>query len=134
MERVTGDVYGLDEIEHFITSDTESAWLLALSPVVVAIPFSDEKEAIALANDSRYGLVATVWTQDPARGHRVAARLKAGTVGINMPYSAFPGIPFGGIGASGFGREQGIETLDEYLETKSVLVSTSARRFNPFGL
>src|SRR6478609_3344318 len=67
---------------------------------------------------------STVWTGDPARGHRVARRIKAGTVGINMPYTAFPGIPFGGYKQSGFGRELGLETLELYLETKSVIVST----------
>jgi aldehyde dehydrogenase (NAD+)/betaine-aldehyde dehydrogenase len=103
-------------------------------PVVTVIPFEDEKDAIRLANDVKYGLMATVWTGDPARGHRVAARIKAGEVGVNMPYTAFPGIPFGGYKQSGFGRELGLETLDLYLETKSVLVSMSARPFNPFGL
>jgi aldehyde dehydrogenase (NAD+)/betaine-aldehyde dehydrogenase len=103
-------------------------------PVVVVVPFADEKEAIALANDSRYGLVATVWTRDAARGHRVAARLKAGTVGINMPYSAFPGIPFGGYKQSGFGRETALETLDLYLEGKGVIVQTGPKPVNPFGL
>jgi len=103
-------------------------------PVVTVIPFEDEKDAIRIANDSRYGLMATVWTGDPARGHRLARRIKAGTVGINMPYTAFPGIPFGGYKQSGFGRELGLETLELYLETKSVIVSTSARPFNPFGL
>jgi aldehyde dehydrogenase (NAD+)/betaine-aldehyde dehydrogenase len=103
-------------------------------PVVTVIPFEDEKDAIRLANDVKYGLMATVWTSDPARGHRLASRIKAGTVGINMPYTAFPGIPFGGYKQSGFGRELGLETLDLYLETKSVLVSTGARPFNPFGL
>jgi acyl-CoA reductase-like NAD-dependent aldehyde dehydrogenase len=103
-------------------------------PVVTVIPFEDEKDAIRIANDVRYGLMATVWTGDPARGHRVASRIKAGTVGINTPYTAFPGIPFGGYKQSGFGRELALETLDLYLETKSVLVSTSARPFNPFGL
>jgi acyl-CoA reductase-like NAD-dependent aldehyde dehydrogenase len=103
-------------------------------PVVTVVPFEDEKDAIRIANDVRYGLMATVWTGDPARGHRVASRIKAGTVGINMPYTAFPGIPFGGYKESGFGRELGIETLDLYLETKSVIVSTGARRYNPFGL
>ena len=94
----------------------------------------DEKDATRLANDVRYGLMATVWTGDPARGHRLARRIKAGTVGINMPYTAFPGIPFGGYKRSGFGREQGLETLELYLETKSVIVSTSPKPFNPFGL
>src|SRR5438270_3884733 len=103
-------------------------------PVVTAIPFSDEKDAIRIANDVRYGLFATVWTGDPARGHRVAKAIKSGMVGINMPFTAFPGIPFGGYKQSGFGRELSIDTLDLYLETKGVLVSTSAKPFNPFGL
>jgi acyl-CoA reductase-like NAD-dependent aldehyde dehydrogenase len=103
-------------------------------PVVTVIPFEDEKDAVRIANDVRYGLMATVWTGDPARGHRLAARIKAGTVGINMPYTAFPGIPFGGYKQSGFGRELGLDTLELYLETKSVLVSTSPKPFNPFGL
>jgi acyl-CoA reductase-like NAD-dependent aldehyde dehydrogenase len=103
-------------------------------PVVTVIPFEDEKDAIRLANDVRYGLMATVWTGDPARGHRVAARIKSGTVGINMPYTAFPGIPFGGYKQSGFGRELGLETLELYLETKSVIVNTSPRPINPFRL
>jgi acyl-CoA reductase-like NAD-dependent aldehyde dehydrogenase len=103
-------------------------------PVVTISPFADEKDAIRQANAVRYGLMATVWTGDPARGHRLARRIRAGTVGINMPYTAFPGIPFGGYKQSGFGRELGLETLDAYLETKSVIVSTSPKPFNPFGL
>jgi len=103
-------------------------------PVVTISPFADEKDAVRQANAVRYGLMATVWTGDPARGHRLARRIKAGTVGINMPYTAFPGIPFGGYKHSGFGRELGIETLELYLETKSVIVSTSPKPFNPFQL
>jgi acyl-CoA reductase-like NAD-dependent aldehyde dehydrogenase len=103
-------------------------------PVVTVIPFEDEKDAIRIANDVRYGLMATVWTGDPARGHRLARRIKAGTIGINMPYTAFPGIPFGGYKQSGFGRELGLDALELYLETKSVIVSTSPKPFNPFGL
>lgn len=103
-------------------------------PVVTAIPFEDEKDAIRIANDVRYGLFATVWTGDPARGHRVARAIKSGMVGINMPFTAFPGIPFGGYKQSGFGRELSIDTLELYLETKGVLFSTSAKPFNPFGL
>ncbi len=103
-------------------------------PVVTISPFDDEKDAVRQANAVRYGLMATVWTGDPARGHRVARRIKAGLVGINMPYSAFPGIPFGGYKQSGFGRELGIETLELYLETKSVIASTSPKPFNPFQL
>ena len=103
-------------------------------PVVAAIPFEDEADAIRIANDVRYGLFATVWTGDPARGHRVARAIKSGMVGINTPYTAFPGIPFGGYKQSGFGRELSIDTLELYLETKGVLVSTGARPANPFRL
>jgi acyl-CoA reductase-like NAD-dependent aldehyde dehydrogenase len=103
-------------------------------PVVTVIPFEDEADAIRIANDVRYGLMATVWTGDPARGHRVASKIKSGTVGINMPYTAFPGIPFGGYKQSGFGRELALETLDLYLETKSVVTYTGTRPTNPFGL
>jgi acyl-CoA reductase-like NAD-dependent aldehyde dehydrogenase len=103
-------------------------------PVVTAIPFADEKDAIRIANDVRYGLFATVWTGDPARGHRLARAIKSGMVGINTPYSAFPGIPFGGYKQSGFGRELSIDTLELYLETKGVLFSTGSKPYNPFGL
>lgn len=103
-------------------------------PVVVAIPFEDEKDAIRIANDVRYGLFATVWTGDPARGHRIARAIKSGMVGINTPYTAFPGIPFGGYKQSGFGRELSIDTLELYLETKGVLFSTGSKPYNPFGL
>jgi acyl-CoA reductase-like NAD-dependent aldehyde dehydrogenase len=103
-------------------------------PVVTVIPFEDEKDAIRIANDVRYGLMATVWTGDPARGHRVAAKIKSGMVGINMPYTAFPGVPFGGYKQSGFGRELGLDSLELYLETKSVTVNTSPKPINPFRL
>jgi acyl-CoA reductase-like NAD-dependent aldehyde dehydrogenase len=117
-----------------VRSSMEVAQEEIFGPVVTVIPFEDEKDAIRIANDVRYGLFATVWTGDPARGHRVAARIKSGMVGINMPFTAFPGIPFGGYKQSGFGRELSIDTLDLYLETKGVLVSTSPKAFNPFGL
>jgi acyl-CoA reductase-like NAD-dependent aldehyde dehydrogenase len=117
-----------------VTNDMECAQEEIFGPVVTVIPFEDEQAAIRIANDVKYGLMATVWTGDPARGHRVASKLKSGMVGINMPYTAFPGIPFGGYKQSGFGRELGIETLDLYLETKGVLVNTGAKPINPFGL
>jgi aldehyde dehydrogenase (NAD+)/betaine-aldehyde dehydrogenase len=117
-----------------VRSSMEVAQEEIFGPVVTVIPFEDEKDAIRIANDVRYGLFATVWTGEPARAHRVAARIKSGMVGINMPFTAFPGIPFGGYKQSGFGRELSIDTLDLYLETKGVLVSTSPKAFNPFGL
>ena len=103
-------------------------------PVVTVIPFEDEADAVRIANDVKYGLMATVWTGDPGKGHRIASKIKSGTVGINMPYTAFPGIPFGGYKQSGFGRELALETLDLYLETKSVVTYTGTRPTNPFGL
>jgi acyl-CoA reductase-like NAD-dependent aldehyde dehydrogenase len=103
-------------------------------PVVTVIPFDDEADAVRIANDVKYGLMATVWTGDPAKGHRIASRIKSGTVGINMPYTAFPGIPFGGYKQSGFGRELAIEAIDLYLETKSVVTYTGTRPTNPFAL
>jgi acyl-CoA reductase-like NAD-dependent aldehyde dehydrogenase len=120
----------LDRVENTMRIAQEEIF----GPVVTITTFEDEKEAVRIANDVRYGLMATVWTGDPARGHRLARQIKAGTVGINMPYTAFPGIPFGGYKQSGFGRELGLDTLELYLETKSVLVSTSSRPFNPFQL
>ena len=76
-------------------------------PVVTVIPFEDERDAARIANDVRYGLFASVWTRDPARAHRLARQIKAGMIGINMPYTGFPGVPFGGYKQSGFGRELG---------------------------
>jgi acyl-CoA reductase-like NAD-dependent aldehyde dehydrogenase len=120
----------LAKVENSMTVAQEEIF----GPVVTVTSFEDEKDAIRIANDVRYGLMATVWTGDPAKGHRLARRIKAGTIGINMPYTAFPGIPFGGYKQSGFGRELGLDTLELYLETKSVIVSTSPKPFNPFGL
>jgi acyl-CoA reductase-like NAD-dependent aldehyde dehydrogenase len=102
-------------------------------PVVTVTTFADEAQAIEQANDVRYGLAATVWTGDVARGHRVAGRIRAGTVGINQPYAAFPGVPFGGFKESGYGREMSVDALDLYTEQKAVLVHTASKPHNPFG-
>jgi acyl-CoA reductase-like NAD-dependent aldehyde dehydrogenase len=103
-------------------------------PVVTVIPFEDEAEAIRIANDVKYGLTATVWTSDPGRGHRLARQIKSGVIGINLPNTAFPGLPFGGYKQSGFGREGSLETIEMYLETKTVFVSTGGKPVNPWGL
>ncbi len=103
-------------------------------PVVTVIPFEDEAEAVRIANDVKYGLTATVWTSDPGRGHRLARQIKSGVIGINLPNTAFPGLPFGGHKQSGFGREGSLETIEMYLETKTVFVSTGGKPVNPWGL
>ncbi len=91
-------------------------------PVLVAIPFEEPEEAVALANASIYGLAAGVWTRDVGKAHTIAARLEAGTVWINQYNWYDSGVPFGGYKQSGFGRELGRQALDHYTETKSVLV------------
>jgi acyl-CoA reductase-like NAD-dependent aldehyde dehydrogenase len=103
-------------------------------PVVTVIPFEDEAEAVRIANDVKYGLTATVWTNDPGRGHRLARQIKSGVIGINLPNTAFPGLPFGGYKQSGFGREGSLETIEMYLETKTVFASTGSKPVNPWGL
>ena len=92
-------------------------------PVLCVIPFEEEGEAVALANDSCYGLASGVWTQNTARAHRVAAALQAGTVWVNTYNMYHPASPFGGFKESGFGRELGAQALDSYMESKSVWVN-----------
>ncbi|HUH67430.1 MAG TPA: aldehyde dehydrogenase family protein [Mycobacterium sp.] len=89
-------------------------------PVVAILPFDDENEAVALANDSTYGLAATAWTKDLGRAHRLAKRLKAGTVGLNCQMQFDHSMPFGGYKQSGWGYESGRAGLETYLQTKVV--------------
>lgn len=117
-----------------VRNDMRVAQEEIFGPVVTIIPFADEAEALRIANDVEYGLMATVWTGDAARAHRVAAGIQSGMVGINMPYTAMAGVPFGGYKRSGYGRELSLESLDEYTETKGVLFNTGARPVNPFRL
>jgi aldehyde dehydrogenase (NAD+) len=103
-------------------------------PVLSAVTFRDEEEAVALANDTPYGLAGAVWTKDIHRGHRVAAALRTGTVWINAYRVVSPSVPFGGIKQSGLGRENGAEAIDAYLETKAVWVEITGGTRDPFTL
>jgi aldehyde dehydrogenase (NAD+) len=94
-------------------------------PVLSVIPFDTEDEAVAMANDSRYGLVGGLFTSDVGRAHRVAGRLQCGLVSVNTFRPIHPALPYGGFKLSGLGRENGLEVLDEYTETKSVVVDLS---------
>ncbi len=94
-------------------------------PVLVASPYETLEQAVARANAGQYGLAAGIWTRDLATAHRVASRLRAGTVYVNRWGMSDPAVPFGGIKASGVGREHGREGLDSYLETKTVWASLS---------
>jgi acyl-CoA reductase-like NAD-dependent aldehyde dehydrogenase len=91
-------------------------------PVVTVIPFDDESEVLALANDTDFGLGAGVWTRDISRAHKVAASLRAGMVWVNTYGDMASPIPFGGFKQSGIGREFGANALDAYTEQKSVVV------------
>lgn len=92
-------------------------------PVVTVPPFDTEQEAIRLANGTTHGLSAGLQTKNISRAHRVAAALNAGIVWVNGWSLLDPAMPFGGVGESGYGRENGPEGLDTYLSTKSVVLN-----------
>ena len=103
-------------------------------PVLTVIPFRTEEEAVALANDTTYGLVAGLWTRDVGRAHRVAAQLQAGLVSVNTFRPTHWTVPYGGYKQSGLGRENGLAVLREYLEVKSVVIDyDSAPPADPFA-
>jgi acyl-CoA reductase-like NAD-dependent aldehyde dehydrogenase len=102
-------------------------------PVVSIMPFETESDAVALANDTAFGLAGAVWTHDVGRAHRVAAAVRAGTFWINSYKSISVMSPFGGFGASGHGRSSGLEALRSYTSTKSVWVETAENPTAAFG-
>jgi acyl-CoA reductase-like NAD-dependent aldehyde dehydrogenase len=116
-----------------VRNDMAVARTEIFGPVVVAIPFDTEEEAVAIANDSEFGLAGAVWTADLGRAHRVASQVKAGTFWINMYKVINVASPFGGYDSSGYGRSSGVEALREYTQVKSVWVETAAKPNQPFG-
>jgi (Z)-2-((N-methylformamido)methylene)-5-hydroxybutyrolactone dehydrogenase len=101
-------------------------------PVLSVIPFDDEDEAVGIANDTIYGLAAGVWTTSMRRALSMSERLEAGTVWVNTYRAVSYMSPFGGYKRSGIGRENGMEAIREYLQTKSVWIDTAGNAPNPF--
>lgn len=103
-------------------------------PVLSVIPFESEEEAIEIANATEFGLASGVWTENLARAHRVSAGLSSGVVWVNTYRASAAQAPFGGIRASGYGRERGEEALDEYTYVKNVMIDYSGSARDPFSV
>lgn len=118
-------------VEPTIFADVTPAMRIAreevFGPVLSIIEFTDETDAVRIANDVAYGLVAGVWTTNVSRALRMSKALKVGTVWVNTYRTYSYMVPFGGMKRSGLGRESGIDAVNEYLETKSVFISTADR-------
>jgi 2-formylbenzoate dehydrogenase len=96
-------------------------------PVLVITPFDDEREAVEMVNRSELGLTASIWTQNVGKAHRLARSVEAGYVWVNTASRHFVGLPFGGVKDSGLGREESVEELHSFTQTKAVTVRLDER-------
>lgn len=132
---------GLDRgffVEPTVFCDVDNRMSIAqeevFGPVLAVLPFDTEDEAVAIANDTRYGLAAGVWTESLPRAFRVSRALRAGQVWVNTYRALAAQAPFGGFKESGFGREKGEDALAEYLASKNVMIDFSGERRDPFAI
>lgn len=115
-----------------VRNDMRIAQEEVFGPVLSVIRFKDEEDALRMANDVRFGLAAAVWTSDIGRAIRMSEKLQAGTVWVNTYRAVSFMAPFGGYKDSGLGRENGIDAIREYLQTKCVWINSGAVTGNPF--
>jgi aldehyde dehydrogenase (NAD+) len=117
-----------------VTPQMQLAQEEVFGPVLAAMVFEDEDDAVRIANSLPYGLAAGVWTENMARALTMSKRLEAGTVWINTYRAVSYMAPFGGYKRSGIGRESGMEMIKEYLQTKCVWIDMGNEVPNPFVL
>lgn len=134
---LSGPEYGAGQfVEPTIFVDVDNSMRIAqeevFGPVLSVLKFKDEEDAIRIGNDIRFGLAAGVWTQSLHRAMLLTEKLRAGTVWVNNYRSTSYTTPFGGFKDSGIGREGGLESVKEYMEAKSVWISTDLNMPNPF--
>jgi acyl-CoA reductase-like NAD-dependent aldehyde dehydrogenase len=134
------DVEGLEDgffVEPTVLADVTNDMAVAreeiFGPVVVVIPFDDEDEGVAIANDSPFALGSAIWTRDVARAHRVAGRLQAGMVWVNDHHRLDPSSPWGGLKDSGVGREGGWESFHDFSHVRAVTIRTAPDDVDWYG-